>query len=457
MHNDTAMESLVQKGKTPLFIETTKVCQEVFTALESISPLTDQIVYTALKNVDFSTKIKKIVKTYMGIDLSQVIVEKSMIPIPFCCFDFPDIIQRTSIKTLSAGTIYASIQRHYNNRDGRVDISYIDKIPVVIDLGVTTSLWIIKNKDGSFYHTAEEIAAFILHELGHADFKIREAYRVAVNTIDASDIINYVTEHPNREVILDLIDHVGKSPYFDKNMLPILTVIRKFFVEANDFNDPVYIEALSTLTFLVASEVSSNNFVSIDKFLDNRYTEVKTSNQLLDEERSADEFSSRNGSYAYLVSALYKARALETHQATLQFSPYMWSSAALVCSSMMNFLALFYLPAENVANGYDPLLRRLSLIVETAKHAFHNQDLPDNVKIDIANQITEAEAYIKQYQSTANFRIRNEITIWKKNIGKFGRVIAAPFQNRLSQDYERLQNSTRSLSRHGLFYLANKK
>ena len=101
-------------------------------------------------------------------------------------------------------------------------------------------------------------------------------------------------------------------------------------------------------------------------------------------------------------------------------------------------------------------MRRFELIIETAKHAFHDANLPPEAAEDIKQEIALAEQYLESYRSGKNRKIRAGLKNWKDAIGKFGRVFKAPFQDRLSQDYQKLQDATLSVTRHPLYYLANK-
>jgi hypothetical protein len=176
----------------------------------------------------------------------------------------------------------------------------------------------------------------------------------------------------------------------------------------------------------------------------------------VDSERSADEFAARNGAYAPLISALKKMADFEDTESSVYVKQFMWVFPGVIFSFLMKFSSLFKISGEDISFGYDPIVRRLELIAQTAKHAFSNTDLPQHVKEDIFSQIKEIEMYIKEREMSPYRIVRKNIKVWKDEFSKFGRIIISPLHSRLGGDYRRLQDANRNLGRHSLYYLSDK-
>jgi len=176
----------------------------------------------------------------------------------------------------------------------------------------------------------------------------------------------------------------------------------------------------------------------------------------IDAERSADDYMVRNGAGPALTSFLVKTDKFTGPEGKLFWEQVFGAYIPIVSTLILGFISTFDLSPEEVTNGYDPLVRRLELILETSKHAFQDENLPDDVAIELKKDIKELEGYIKQYNSAEHRKRRLMIKKWKDNISSFGRLIALPFKNRLTEDYTKLQNANRSLSRNPLYWLAKR-
>jgi hypothetical protein len=453
-----ALESLDQRGKTPFFLDLIKLYQESFDDVAKLKTATSGDIVLTLKAMNFKDRVRKIFLKHMGISLSRVTVEEAVDPNLVCWLLCSPVFDKTT-KIKSSGQMMTMIDQLYNNKTGKYDNTNRTAQAYRFGLSVYTSLWTLKNKDGSFYLTAEELAAATLHEAGHVDHFIRNSKRVYADTVDASEIVDYVYNNPDKEVILKLLAGVKQSKYLDKSWQPVIGATEAYFTTSNSLDSKEYYEALTTLCALVTSEIADFSLAQFNNTYHilgpaERVVETRLIN--VDVERSADEFAVRNGAYHALTTMLGKLTQLTTTRSSVLLKQFMWSSPATLAGYLTYFTSLFNVAAEDIANGYDPLIRRLELIVETAKHAFSNLDLSDELKEEFRQQIIESEKYIKMYKSTNHQLIRSRLKSWKEDIGRFGRIIASPVQNRLTQDYERLQDANRSLSRHSLYYLANK-
>ena len=446
------LEALLQRGQSSLYKKLTTVCQNTQDALYEAKIASDEDVSKALLKTDFKNKILEVIVSETHFPISNVSVYKDPNPILQITLQTNrDYLKQTSPKT--SGMMMEELHRLYDDRVGKiVDPMDTSKSPYGFKLVFYTGLWRVRDDEGNFYFTADEIAAGILHELGHADHWIRTYGRIQNRLLNASDIIDYIKSNPDPELVKNLIKAIKKSKYVNKSWNKIIEVIEQYFSTSNSLDDPVYYEALSTLTTLMASEIANASLKDLTLISQQAADKISTQTSIVDAERSADEFASRSGSYKSLMSFLSKLELLRGPKFADWYKQIAGERASKIVLMFEKFKSIFNVYPEDVADGYDPFIRRLELILETAKHAFHDDHLSPLDASYIKTQILEAEEILQKHKSPQRVLIKQ----WKINIEKFGRIVKAPFDNRLTKDYERLQESTRSLSRHPLYFLAHK-
>lgn len=458
MQNQIGLESLTQMGRSVFFNNLVSVYKKSQDALRESYNASQADVFVTLKKLGFDDSIKSLTEERLNLSLHMVDIVENVSPNLMCKVKPNQNYYRAIKKKVkTSGMMFEEINRFYNNRTAKLENYSKSDLPFSFGISIHTSLWTLRNPDKSFYFTAEQLAAATLHEIGHIDHWIRNCSRIVSNNLDAADIIDYINHVPDKEVIDALINNIKKSPYLDKSWLTLVNETERYFKTTNSFDNPAYYEALSVLTTIVTSEAGSRNLPFINSLIEsNKFSKVTTRLSNVDPERAADDFASRHGAYRDLIEMVAKFNQLATTKTDLVFRQFLWYTPSIVLGMLVQFVTLFDLSATDISRGYDPIIRRLELIVETAKHSFSEASLSEEAKVDIRKQIADSEKYIKDYNSTLHSKIRETIGIWKSNISKFGRIIKSPVQQRLSSDYERLQDANRSLSRNPLYYLADK-
>lgn len=443
-------ESLVNRGKSPFFHALVSLYQESQIALQDAYTCSDEVVY-ALKEFQFQKKLKALI-LQQNFPIHSVSLfqrrEVNMMAIV--------TVEKPSIKTTPLGMHMSVWREVYNDRTGRIDIDLPKNTPITFKIAINVGCWLTRLPDKSYYCTPDELAALTLHELGHVDHWIRTVGRVSRATLDASDMIDYIQSQPPVEDILKIIALVEASPYLDKSWIKTLHATKAYFETSNNATDPAYWEALSALTLAVTAMCSQVTLRAVNTLQIFDTSKVKSATLHVDAERSADDFSARHGATAALVSALVKLENQSAKAITLYDALSETQDASLATQLFAQFKARLDFSPEVMTNGYDPLILRLQLIVETAKHAFHDADLPEDAATDLKQQITDAEQYIKSYENQSYRKTRAQIKQWLDRVSVLGRLVTSPFQDRLEGDYTHLQDATRSLSRHPLYYLAKK-
>lgn len=459
MDSQIATEALLQRGRTPLYNDLVDLYQETQDALRDLKNASPAKYNLQLKYINYPKKLKAIIKTHMGLFLTKVEIVESKSVNAFATFD----VSSKVISQLEKGkrSFVNMIDKISNVYDSRKAFAATESRPDFgFWFGINSGMWSMRNKDNSFFFTAEEMASLTLHEFGHFDHWIRTMSLPVSKILDASDIINYVKTDPDNATILIILSKLRSSKYLDKSWKDALDVTTKYFKDNKDSSDPMYKEAIATLETLIISDVSSRSISDINTLTIFGYFDVvqtpHTTIHELDSERSADDFASRNGAYAALASVLRKIDSFNDVNSHFYVKQFMWSFPGIIVSLLMKFSAVLDVSAEDVSFGYDPMIRRLELIAQTAKHAFSDQDLPVEVRNDINQQIKDVESYIKQREKSPYRVFRKQIKMWKDSISRLGRIVVSPMHSRLPGDYRRLQDANRNLGRHSLYYLAQK-
>lgn len=450
MPSKFALEALMQRGKSELYLGLIKVYEEALDSLKTENTTDLKNTIQVLKNMKFNTKIKSVCNKHMGPLIVRVRILTTKTPTMLCEMSMrDDVVKR---KRQTHAMILSDIASVYDDKKGSFKGS--PSKDITFSIHVSAGLFMVRNKDKSPFFTAEELAAATVHELGHVDNFIRYYARSGQVVEDACDIVDYVRNTKDIDIIKAIISHLKNSPHTDRSWKTILKDVDNYFSTSNSLDSEAYTEALNALVAVMAHDLSGRiDFNSAKIYQDSN--RILTNNHFVSNERSSDEFASRNGAYEALSRMVMKLEELDSYKSYLLGDLFFSSGLSYIFFITSMFSRTFKLGLEDVSDGYDPLTKRIELIIETAKHAFHQDDLPPDIVEDIKRQIYESEKYLKEYHSLNHVKIRKSLYQWKQNILKFGRLIAFPFgSDRLQSDYTNLQNATRTISRNPLYYLA---
>lgn len=459
MDSQIATEALLQRGRTPLYQDLVDLYQETQDALRDLKNASPAKYNLQLKYLDYPKKLKAIIKNHMGLSVTKVDLVESKLPTAFATFDISNVV----VEQLEEGrkrfsNLMDKITNVYNSRSASAQTN--PTLDFGFRFGISTGFWSMRNKDNSFFFTAEEIAASTLHEIGHFDYWVRTMSQPVARLLDASDIIDYVKTKSDRKTLMIILNQLRTSKYLDKSWRDVLEVTTRYFKNTVEYTEPTYSEAITTLETLIVSELSSRSVVDLNVLtiwgLKDLNQTTDTALYKTDSERNADEFASRNGAYSALASVLKKISEFNLTNNYFYIKQFMWSSPGVVVDLLARFTTLLKIGAEDVSFGHDPIIRRLELITQTAKHAFSDSDLPPEVKKDISRQIKDVEDYIAHREKSSYRIVRKQIKEWKDSVSRLGRIVISPVHSRLPGDYRRLQDANRNLGRHSLYYLAQK-
>lgn len=462
MDSDIATEALLQRGRTPLYKDLVSLYQRTQDALVGLKNASPEEYVHKLNKLQFPTDLAETIYTHTGLIIGQVFLVRTPMAGAFsnAMLKGKDYKQITDNKN-TIHQIVSKVNLLYDDKEGKIERPKKSNPGLVFIIGLYMGLWRYRRPDNSYYFTAENIAAITLHELGHCDIFMKTlgaAHRVLE---DVNDVVTYIRKEPDVKVIRAILDHLDKSKYLDRSWRPILKSVTDEFLSKTTHSVDEYEIMVSAIETLLAADVSDYQVVTMNasiwtgKFEANLAT-VKTGNYRVEHERLADEYAARHGSYDALVEAMQKLDNLPRRTTNPDIVVNDWSVPSVILGISDEFKVIFGISNPEINARYDTLSRRLELIIQAAKHAFANPDLPKEVVDDLKSQIANAEKTISDINKSGYQQARMALRVWRQNISKFGRISLSPLVGRMELDYGRLQDATRDISRNSLYYLARK-
>lgn len=485
MSIDRSTESVrASQGPSPLFRELIKCADEVMQKLPTSHTGTEyspKDAYALLDSVLEETKcfdkIKQSVKNHLNFDKLTI----RLIRDPFingslqCEYDLTTLKKFPFMNRKQSGAT-AAIQIR-TLRSTTVDpLSGVFSVPTkyrdcfTADMTLNSGVFVIH----LLYPTAraltpDEIAALILHELGHLVYmtiKTGSFYEynnlvtdiIPTGTISVKDIqkacaslIEFI------DPMIDLITTTVR-PYektFADNLLGELSGLKAVVTATHKGTlQPVPdINLLNSKIHFVSEIVKIYISIFYSDLPETALFPTKITETI--DEREADEFAVRNGAGAAQASLdVYLTTYME------EVLPKDYAKTADKLTGVKYFLfscALFfsnatYLKACEVTTCYDFIAERLRQGLETAYPILKQSDLSDADRDYYLEQIADAKATIAAYNKIPYVKIRNTLHAFVSTMSDMARSPYTIFLHRLGEQYGCLQQFTASLIRTVLSY-----
>lgn len=452
MHKQLAVEALKFQARSPLFDSINEIMKDV---LGRTSPTMDKrSLYSVWKGRKVAQRIIAVAKRYMGPLLERVYLEDHSYPNMYMMIQQHRQVPWKSLKGESTlEMILSRYEKNYDLKKGKFSLSD-DTIPVTFCVGIATGCFTSKGNNNGRLMTSEELTALLIHELGHINDYIQGSSRVIKTTADAVGLVDYISSGITSQEALNVIGVLKKSTYLSPEWRNLLQKVEEYFRGNPNDIDPYFVEALSTLSTIVTHDSRVVSFQVLLPMDIMRSDKFSTKQVTVDVERNSDEFASRNGAGPYLVSALMKMKELDDGQPSVSLKKRidilgLTDGIASLIAEIDDY--------NGIADGvYDPIIRRLELILETAKFSFSDTSLSQDEKSKIKEDITHIEKVIRDYVLRRSKRERNKFNEWMGFLLKGYRFTIAPLSSRLVKSYENMQAATRAVSRNSLYYLAEK-
>lgn len=459
MRSSIATESLVQRGKSQMFLDIIAAVEK-FQAHFIENPTNDgKIIAKYARTSGFNDEMIKIVHKHMGFYLESFTVTSWMYPTGVSGWALPRNVSVTANKGgYTVGEVIAVLASKYDDRTGR----FVKNFPVERYLGlavaISAGLIYMVGKDSTPQIPAEEVAAIIIHEIGHIDHYLRVLFRSSKITVDTCDVLNRSKANLDIAAARRMISEIDErilSPQWQG----MYRKVRDYFESSDvDPKSPQFIEALNALaTSYRRSQSERIQNLAASGAWDERDRFDKRSLEL-DSERVADDFAVRHGALAASVSTHRRLDNLDEHKRGELKRGYAEASVLpIALANLANALtSAFDFTLEGDHDGYEGTVRRMTTMVDTYKHAASDPSLPVEIRKDIAEQVAQAEKTIAEYQSPAHRRARAKFKQWLNAAAKGASILALPFEYRLTGDMAALNQATRDISRNSLYYLADK-
>ena len=310
--------------------------------------------------------------------------------------------------------------------------------------------------------TAEEHAAVILHECGHAMSIFEHIADIYHRAGTAGNSIRYLSEKADDATVLATVETMKKSQN-DSRAKEFDEIVAE--IEKTREKTPGLRKVVASLAgmylglsfiFALLRTIAAGRYGKINegngKTADTTVTE---SNSGYDE-RIADEFVARHGLGAALALALKKMDLagevyVRTRLDDALHNIILTKTIITAVSSVKHFLGmLLYFDSGT----YDPMWLRLEHIVRNAMVVLKDESLSDDLRNYYLKETTKLLETIKSYTNTNRFKLHQLFWGTIMRIISRGSVIDSFHTAGLSQDYDILQRLTNGLVKNSLSYHA---
>ena len=315
--------------------------------------------------------------------------------------------------------------------------------------------------------TAEEHASMILHELGHAIGIVEHLSDFYHRADIASNSVRYLNETANAEVLkstlqnLDKIDRQNPDQEWSKTFDTLMKGLDNTKIVMHGFRAATAASAayvlLKFFTAPFRHMITAGRFGRINESPNKASDTVVTQSNMSYFERISDEFVSRHGLGAALVSSLMKTDEYDrTGHINLEFiesiknNRVIWTIVTSL-SIVINFFGMIYYVNDGT---YDPDWLRYEHVLQNSMVVFKDETLSPELRSYYLKQTTDLLAQIKTYTGTNRFKIRQIFWGTIMRITSRGSVLDAFITAGISADYDILQRMTNGLIKNPFFFHA---
>lgn len=309
--------------------------------------------------------------------------------------------------------------------------------------------------------SAENIAAVILHELGHAYDTVERWYRVGQICALSDSLIQYTgTEVTPQSVdnVLAACEIVGKK--IPHKLPEVATLLDGL---------PGLREEIKTKSFTVSELLAIQGYVvgaigiaaGTIGGVDVGYQPTMSTTRCVDRvrttmERNADVYAMRMGAGVYLTQVLMKLRHYYINYKTPDVGSI--NTIAQTTSLFQNVSVWKTIESSvdmapcQVSGQYDAELTRFKEQLHTLYGAFANAELPDTLKAQLSDQIKDISTLITKWSQRTDVKFRQMLFQGIRTFLTKGPLGFFLYRNQLDDRYSRLTTMSRDLVDNPLFY-----
>lgn len=336
----------------------------------------------------------------------------------------------------------------------------------VKDVGIrtvtlTSSMFCVGEYYGDCVLTPEDIAAVMLHELGHAYSCIAYTQTGQILNGMSDQISRYIPKQITStsviQVLTDCLDMLKRLRAKNKQARDLITELPETIKKIREtaYTKPELYAIQSYVTGLVGIITATTATVGMT-MTDNQSMVQCTDKIRSAWERSADDFAVRMGGGPHLVAALGKIQhflneygehdhdivtSLMTHQTMLRnisIWKTMWDAMDLVpCMT---------------SNGYEPLLLRWTEALHNLYGVFADSSVPANLKDSVVLQIRDMQKLIDGWKARSDVKYRQMLYDGLRILTLHGPLAFINYREVLSERYNNLISLSRDMIDNPLFY-----
>jgi len=356
--------------------------------------------------------------------------------------------------------------------------SKLGDVDYAIGFGITTTSFLVPecfNNVTPF--TAEELAAVILHEVGHGLTILEHAADIffrADAIYDSVNIKELATAPGRAQAVSTLTKASTDAATMNKLPSPAQALVRKATAVASDTSIPTnpYVVglmavALFVLTFLVSWLVFLDVLLTmaLSVALSSKPGEInrgaKTSDTVVTRnnyayvEKVADEFVARHGLGGALVTALQKSYGgTAVFRTPLGEVLYRNAMGRVFLLGVQSLKAFFGYPWYAVSYTYDPAILRLENALKNHLVLFKNPNLPADLRNKLISDTQASLTAIAKYKAMPGVKFREAFWGTILRLTTRGSIVDGIASANLSADYDQLQQMTNGLLKNPFYYAA---
>ena len=440
----------------------------------------------------FGPALRTILKETVNLDIYEFhFIEAVYTPLDAFMYPvFTKLKDREHIEVSDIEDMFSGTQAAVNAKVTKLDIfsaaasridlttSKLGDVDYAIGFGITTTAFIVPECfNNAEVFTAEELAAVILHEVGHGLTILEHAadiYYRADAIYDSVNLKELATAQGRQKAAATLTTAVSDAATMEKLPAPAKVLVSKAATAASDTNIPtnpyliglmavaifvltlwiVWIKVLDILLSMAISGAVSGLPGMANRGPKTSDTVVTRSNYAY-VEKIADEFVARHGLGGALITGLeklYTGQAL--HRGLLIDAMYQNALGRVFLLGCSTFRTFFGYAWSAINYTYDPDILRLENALKNHLVLFKNPNLPTDLRNRLISDTQASLSAIAKYKAMPGVKLREAFWGTILRLTTRGSIVDGIAAANLSVDYDQLQQMTNGLLKNPFYYAA---
>ena len=318
--------------------------------------------------------------------------------------------------------------------------------------------------------TAKEIAAIVLHEMGHATlmpYDAQQTFRSAHVIKDAFEYLrsDALSEDEKKNAATRVLERISKEydvidREHDNDNVPHKNIANAYKNASKKLKDFSLTTGSTNRIIPVILGIALIHIISsiISSFI-NRYTgsnvlndEGRSNKDRTSHERTADDFSVRHGAGVYLNSALIKMQEVVRFNKDTPTKDYntLLFRAQNAIGTALKFIFIAFGEAS-MAYPYENIMKRTSRILEVNLAFFKEPNVPKDIQREWIENTKELQRQVKEFQNKPYMRAHAAAVHFLEAFS-IDTLTNTVIDANLRKDMDILQDATSGLIRNPLYF-----